>query len=279
MLAAVGGAMLLAGQALATTCPTGTQGSPVCISPTSSDGSGAGLQSLMNTWVKSGTVPNVYTNQVTPSAFWSIGSSGSSGNQIILELAGNAGSNSFGIFDPTANILSTGLNATNSLTLFNGADGAGTKTSLLYNGGGNFQALYGSGAPDAFATFGAGNKFGYFLNTPNGTFYSLPSMNENGTNTYYPNGVPHMVAFVGNNQTVAFPVASCSPTCKWLPNEYIMAWEDKPFSSSDLDYNDFIVSVESVHPVPEPAVLGMFGLGLIGILFAVEVRRRKQHQK
>jgi hypothetical protein len=55
-----------------------------------------------------------------------------------------------------------------------------------------------------------------------------------------------------------------------------LAWEDQRFPDSDLDYNDFVVLVESVHPVPEPAVLGMFGLGALMIGVAAGMRRRRE---
>ena len=61
----------------------------------------------------------------------------------------------------------------------------------------------------------------------------------------------------------------------FLSNEFLLAWEDTPFTSSDLDYNDFVVLVESVHSVPEPAALGMFGFGMLLIGAAVGLSRRR----
>ena len=58
---------------------------------------------------------------------------------------------------------------------------------------------------------------------------------------------------------------------KFTNGEYLQAWED----GDDFDYNDFVVIVESVHPVPEPAVLGMFGIGALLIGFAASRRRRE----
>jgi hypothetical protein len=43
-----------------------------------------------------------------------------------------------------------------------------------------------------------------------------------------------------------------------------------------MDYNDFVVMVESVHPVPEPASLGMFGLGVLLLGAAVGLNRRRR---
>jgi hypothetical protein len=48
-------------------------------------------------------------------------------------------------------------------------------------------------------------------------------------------------------------------------NQYIIAWEDLPAGSSDLDFNDGIYLVESISPVPEPVTLLLLGFGLLGI--------------
>ncbi|HET7162126.1 MAG TPA: DUF4114 domain-containing protein, partial [Rhodanobacteraceae bacterium] len=105
--------------------------------------------------------------------------------------------------------------------------------------------------------------FGYYLNVPanQATFYSDSSLNQDG--------IAHEVAYAGNGQnTVAFN------GLKFLSGEFLLAWEDTPAGNSDLDYNDFIVMVESVHPVPEPAVLGMFGLGVLMLGGFAALRRR-----
>lgn len=276
----LGGALLFALPALA--CPvapaTGfsTFGSPVCIAPYGNDGPGTGLPNILGTYnattnpygiIVSGPVPNVYTDQTVPSSFWSIGSTGSSENTIVIEIAGNSGSNTFGIFDPT--------DPSNTLQLFSGSAGAGWSARLQNNGGGHYTVSWFNAAGifqgQTTATFGVTNVFGYYLSGPGGTFYSLASLNP--TDTYYTSGMPHMVAYQGNGSSV---LKIGNTTGTWLQNEFIMAWEDTAFKSSDLDYNDFVVSVESVHPVPEPAVLGIFGLGLFGVLFAVGLHRRRQ---
>jgi len=272
-----------AGQAFATPCPTtisdpslvtNTSGSPVCIAQYGLDGSLTGLQSILglnsvtnpNGIITSGPGVNVYTSQTIPSSFWAMGGTGLSANKIVLEFAGNANVNSFGIFDPN--------NPANNLLLFSGPASSGASTILINNGGGSYTALYvggnGQSAGSNTATFSLTNVFGYYLNTPFGFFYSDPALNEVGGTTY-PNGTPHMVAYDGNGTNT---IKIGNTTGVWGANEYIMAWEDTPFKSSDLDYQDFIVIVESVHPIPEPGVLGMFGLGLIGVMFAVRMRRR-----
>jgi hypothetical protein len=266
-LAAAG---LFATQAFATTCPAGTQGTHVCVA-TSGGGGEPSLQGLLNGITQAGTPEiNVYNDQVSPSAYWSTTASGLSENRLMFEIAGNANINSFGIFDPG--------NPSNTLQLFGGPAGHNAATTLMWNGGGSYTAVYlpgnGQVLSTASATFGASGLFGYYLNTSSGTFYSVISMNEPGGNTY-PDGMPHMVAFQGNGETKLDNVQSGNYKL-FGTGDYILAWEDSPFGASDLDYNDFVVMVESVHPVPEPAALGMFGLGVLLIGAAVGFNRRRR---
>jgi len=264
-LAAVG---LFATQAFATTCPTApgtgtqTQGAPVCIAPVGTDGAGTGLQALLDGITQSGT-PNidVYHGQTSPSAYWSTSASGLGENRIMFEIAGYANTNSFGIFDPT--------NTQNRLELFGGPAGHNAATTLMWNGDGSFTAYYLDGSGDsATATFGATNLFGYYLDNGHGeVFYSVLGLNSDGT--------PHMVAYQGNGQTKLDNVKN-GQYATFGSSDYILAWEDLPFGASDLDYNDFVVMVESVHPVPEPATLGMFGFGVLLIGAAVGLNRRRR---
>ncbi|MDE2270366.1 MAG: PEP-CTERM sorting domain-containing protein [Xanthomonadaceae bacterium] len=257
---------LIATQAFATTCPINnvgqqTMGSPTCIAPYGQDGAGTGLQDELNAITTSGPDINVYTGQYQPSSFWSIGASGGSENKILLEIAGNANKNTFGIFDPT--------NPNNYLQLFSGPASAGWST-LLSQTGNTYTATYFNGS-DVYQGQSSitinGNLFGYYLSGPGGTFYSDPSMNETG-GTVYPNGMPHMVTYAGTGQTYLNGK-------KFLSGEYLLAWEDSAWGKSDLDYQDFVVLVESVHSVPEPAVLGMFGLGVLLIGGLAALRRRQ----
>jgi hypothetical protein len=266
-LAGLATAALFAGQAFATplVCPSGTQGSPTCIAPVGNDGAGTGLNSMYGpggSHVGGSTGLDIYNGQYTPSSQWQIGATSGSFNIILNEIAGNANLNTFGIYDPS--------NMGNTLQLFGGTDSAGAKGTLVYNGGGNFQfAIFGETASSA--TFGNGATFGYYLGTPNGIFYSDPNLNNGAgeAGNPYANGMHHMVAYQGGNGTKLNGAS-------FLSNEFMLAWEDQAFTNSDLDYNDFIVLVESVHSVPEPAALGMFGLGALLIGAFVGLRRREQ---
>lgn len=257
-LVGLAAASLFAAPASATTCPSGQMGSPTCISTTGGDGAGSDLQTQLNNMTTSGPYINVYTDQASPSAYWEIGASGGSVNKIMLELAGNANTNTFGIFDPT--------DPSNYLQLFAGGASSGWST-LLTQIGNQFIATYfdqnGLVQGQDSITL-SGNTFGYYLgaasNSP--TYYSDPSLNA--PNSVYPDGTRRVAAYEGNGTTYL-------NGAQFLPSEYLLAWED----GSDFDYQDFVVLVESVRPVPEPAVLGMFGLGLLLVGGFVASRRRR----
>ena len=270
---------LFATQAFATTCPTTSpiaaagamQGAPVCIAPWGQDGSTTGLSSVLGIFDATtnpngiiqpgGTAVNPYTQQVQQ-PYWSVNSSGGSVANILLQIAGNAGTDTFGIFDPT--------DPSKMFPIFtNGQNGQQTTLTVWLNGG------YSLNGALPQITFGTTNLFGYYLISGGNTYYSLPSLNEAG-GSLYPDGTPHMVAYQGNGSNLV--ALNNHPGGLWDSSEYILAWEDLPFGASDLDYNDFIVEVESVHPVPEPAVLGMFGLGVLLLGGFTVLRRRRSYQ-
>jgi hypothetical protein len=60
----------------------------------------------------------------------------------------------------------------------------------------------------------------------------------------------------GLDQMVTFKIAD---------NHYLIAWEDRPYNSSDTDFNDFVAEVKFVQAVPVPAALWLFG-SAIGML-------------
>jgi len=189
---------------------------------------------------------NVVTDQFSPDQTWAITGSGGSISTMIIELAGFAGSNSFGVYDSA--------NPLNSVEIFSGPQGAGSQASLAILADGSVIVNF----VDTGIDFASGNAFGFYLNVAatGQRWYSDTALNTDG--------LDHMAAYQGNNvDTIQIPPFSAG---LWTSNEYILAWEDLDASVSDLDYTDFVVIVESVRPIPEPGILALLGLGLLGLV-------------
>lgn len=250
-LATVASAALLAGQALAT---------PIN-SPFPGEDS---LQQILDGITTAG--PNcsdpadchssidVNTDQVEPHAFWSVNSSGGSHSQIVMELTANDGINSFGIFNPVDG---------STFELFGGADAAGASLTFGFDDSTGTTVVFkdvhlGESATADWA--GGNNLFGFYLQSGATTWYSDASLNGD---------IERMVGFQGNGlDTIDLPGS--------LPglfgsNEFVFGWED----GGDFDFQDFVVEAESVSPVPEPSVLAMFGLGLLGLGVSLRSRKRR----
>jgi hypothetical protein len=134
-LAGVAAAALFTGQVLATpTCPLGTQGTHVCVAENGGDGPNSSLQQKVDGMTTQPGDINVYTQQHTPSAYWSVGATGLSENKFVFEIAGNANVNTFGIFDPADH--------GNRLQLFTGEATSGWSTQLSVTGDCTYTATF-----------------------------------------------------------------------------------------------------------------------------------------
>jgi hypothetical protein len=219
---------------------------------------GVALQGVLNgitlSPVAGSSSVNVLTDGIPDphDSYWAITATGGSVSTMIIEVAGFANTNCFGVYDMA--------NPSNTVQLFTGPDSAGAQVTLSISGSGDVYINHSDTGIDF-----SGNHFGFYLYVPTtrNTWYSDTSLNSDN--------IDHMVAYQGKD--IDEVQLSPWPPGLWTDNEYVLAFEDLDAGSTVLsDYADMVVMVESVMPTPEPTTLLLLGIGMLGLTFTT---RRK----
>lgn len=171
---------------------------------------------------------------------------------IVLELAGNASTNSFGVYD---------LNDPNArLSIFEGNDVVGDQAILRLRQTVNgwrvsVQEVGDRGWSHQFIST---NAFGFYLSTQTqGTFFSQSSRNADG--------VDHLYAYAGTGTPfLSGPLSDPLSGEVFSAQDYLLAWEDLA-GGGDRDYQDFVAVVQDITPVPLPTPIVMLISGLVGL--------------
>lgn len=247
------------------------------VAPYGSDGAGTGLQTKLNTlvpnpsvagdtWNRGTKVNSDYINgtvqngQTPNDVLWNLVGVASSSATIVLEIAGNASVNSFGFYDPA--------NPTKRAQLFGGAASNGSKVYVRFLGTQLQRSSNGTSWTDVANGNFSSATFGVYLGTPTRNLFSDPALNGGNDNLIALQGF-------GSGSNSRKIKTGSTTVANWDANSYLMAWEDLNLPTSDKDYQDMVLLMSGVTPVPEPSTM-VIAVGLL-VPILTSLRRRQSN--